>query len=62
MNKEEIKQQAIEYITYSLDSEEQLQLICEILSNISNNMYENGYIKESNSLLTCELTIKEILK
>lgn len=62
MNKEEIKQQAIDYITYSLNNEEQLQMICDLLSNISNNLYENGHIKESNTLLTCELTIKEMLK
>lgn len=62
MTKEEVKQQTMDYVTYSLNHEEQLQLICALLSSISNSMYENGYIKESNSLLTCELTIKEILK
>lgn len=62
MTSVEIKEQALFYIENNLSNEDQLELVCALLSNISNNLYENGYVKESNSLLTCQLTIEEIIK
>lgn len=62
MTKEEFKEQFIEYAEYNLDDETTLIAIKEILNRISNSLYENGYIKESNSLTTCELTINDVLE
>lgn len=62
MTSVEIKEQALFYIENNLNNEDQLELVCALLSNISNILYENGYVKESNSLLTCQLTIEEIMK
>ena len=62
MTQEEMKEQFIEYAECNLDDETTLTAIKEILNRISNSLYENGYIKESNMLTTCELTINEVLE
>lgn len=62
MTQEQLKQQFLQYAEDNLDNETILQAISELLSNISNELYENGYINQSNKLTTCEITINEILK
>ena len=62
MNQEELKQQFLDYAEYNLHNETILQAIRELLDNISNELYENGYTYESNQLTTCSLTIKDVLE
>ena len=62
MTQEQIKEQAFSYITYNLNDEITLKLITELLEIITNELYQNGYISESNKLTTSYLTIIEILK
>lgn len=62
MTQEQLKQQFLQYAENNLNNETILQAISELLSNISNELYENGYIKQANTLTTCELSIKEVLK
>ena len=62
MTQEQLKEQFLQYAEFNLNNETILQAIGELLQNISNELYENGYIYESNKLTTCELTIKELLK
>ena len=62
MTQEQLKEQFLQYAEFNLNNETILQAIEELLQNISNELYENGYIYESNKLTTCELTIKELLK
>lgn len=62
MTQEQLKEQFLKYAEYNLNNESILQAISELLSNISNELYENGYKNASNKLTTCELTIKEVLE
>ena len=62
MTQEEMKEQFLNYAEYNLHNDTILMAIEELLNKISNELYENGYSKESNSLTTCELTIKEVLQ
>lgn len=62
MTQEQLKEQFLQYAEFNLNNETILQAIEELLQNISNELYENGYIYESNQLTTCELTIKRILE
>ena len=62
MTQEEFKEQFLNYAEYNLHNDTILQAVIELLDNISNELYENGYTKESNSLTTCILTIKEVLE
>ena len=62
MTQEQLKEQFLQYAEFNLNNETILQAIEELLQNISNELYENGYIYQSNKLTTCELTIKELLK
>lgn len=62
MTQEQLKEQFLRYAEFNLNNETILQAIEELLQNISNELYENGYIWQSNKLTTCELTIKELLK
>lgn len=62
MTQEQLKEQFLQYAEFNLNNETILQAIGELLQNISNELYENGYVYESNKLTTCELTIKELLK
>ena len=62
MTQEQLKEQFLQYAEFNLNNETILQAIEELLQNISNELYENGYIWQSNKLTTCELTIKELLK
>ncbi len=62
MTQEQLKEQFLQYAEFNLNNETILQAIEELLQNISNELYENGYVYQSNKLTTCELTIKELLK
>lgn len=62
MTQEQLKEQFLQYAEFNLNNETILQAIKELLQNISNELYENGYIYDSNRLTTCELTIKRILE
>ena len=61
MTQEELKQEFINYAQNNLNNETLLQAIQELLCNISSELYNEGYSKESNRLTTCELIIKEVL-
>lgn len=62
MTQEQLKEQFINYAEFNLNNETTLQAIKEILDNISSQLYNDGYIKESNRLTTCSLIIDEVLK
>ena len=62
MNQEQLKEQFLLYAENNLDNETILKAVSELLDNISNDFYENGYIKEANTLTTCQLSIKEVLQ
>lgn len=62
MTQEQIKEQAFNYITDNLNNEMTLKLITELLEIISNELYQNGYISESNNITTCYLKLIGILK
>lgn len=61
MNQEQLKEQFLQYAENNLNNETILKAIQELLQNISNELYENGYAYESNKLTTAELIIKEVL-
>lgn len=62
MTQEELKNNFLEYAENNLNNETILQAISQLLENISNELYENGYVYQSNKLTTSQLTIDEILK
>lgn len=62
MTQEQLKEQFLEYAENNLNNETILNAIIALLNSISNELYENGYTKQSNTLTTCELSIKELLE
>lgn len=62
MTQEQILEQAKNYIDYNLNSENKLELVINILEDLSNNAFENGYNKQANTLTTVVLTLKELLE
>ena len=62
MTQEQLKEQFLQYAENNLHNDTILQAIKELLQSIQNELYENGYIYESNKLTTAELIIKEVLK
>lgn len=60
MTQNEFLEQSKNYIDYNLNDESKLKLIINILEDLSNNAFENGYNKEANTLTTVVLTLKEI--
>lgn len=62
MTQEELKNNFLEYAENNLNNETTLQAISQLLENISNELYENGYIYEANKLTTSQLIIDEVLK
>lgn len=62
MTQEELKEQLIEYTEYNLNNDTTLQAICELLEHISNELYENGYVNQSNKLTTAFLKIKAVME
>lgn len=62
MNQEQLKEQFLNYAEFNLNNKTILESIMELLKNMSNELYENGNIKESNRLTTAELIIEEVLE
>lgn len=62
MTQEQLKQEFLNYAEYNLNNATILQAISELLSNISNELYENGYSPAANNLTTAELIITEVLE
>lgn len=62
MTQDQILEQALNYIDYNLNDEKKLELVINILDNLSNYAFENGYNKEASTLTTMILTLKEMLK
>lgn len=60
MTQNELLEQAKNYIDYNLNDESKLKLVINIIEDLSNNAFENGYNKEANTLTTVVLTLKEI--
>lgn len=62
MTQSELKEQFIEYAAYNLNNDTTLQAVCELLENISNELYEHGYKTKSNKLTTALLKIKDVME
>ena len=62
MTQNELLEQAKNYIDYNLNSENKLELVINILEDLSNDAFENGYNKQANTLTTVVLTLKELLE
>lgn len=62
MTQEELKEQFIEFAEYNLNNDTTLQAIYELLENISNELYENGYTTQSNKLTIALLKIKDVME
>lgn len=60
MTQNELLEQAQNYIDYNLNDENKLELVINILKDLSNNAFENGYNKQANTLTTVVLNLKEI--
>lgn len=60
MNQEQLKEQFLQYAENNLNNETILKAIQELLQNISNELYENGYAYESNKITTAEINIREV--
>lgn len=62
MNQEQLKEQFLQYAENNLNNDTILQAIIQLLDSISNELYMNGYNRESNRLITSQLIIKDLLK
>ena len=62
MTQEQLKEQFLQYAEFNLNNETILKAIIELIDNIANELSENGYITESNRLVTTQLIIKEVLE
>ena len=62
MSQEELKKQFIEYAKYNLNNDTIIIVAYELLENISNDLYENGYIEQSDKLAIACLKIKEVVE
>lgn len=62
MTQEQLKEQFLQYAEDNLHNDTILSAICDLLDNISNELYENGYTNKSNKLTTIILKIKEVLE
>ena len=62
MTQEELKEQFLNYAEYNLHNDTILKAVIELLNRIGNELYENGYTKESNRITTCEMIIEEVLE
>ena len=60
MTQNELLEQAKNYIDYNLNDENKLELVINILEDLSNYAFENGYNKQANTLTTTILNLKEI--
>lgn len=62
MTQDELKEQFLEYAHNNLQNDTILKAVIELLNRIGNELYENGYTKESNRITTCEMIIEEVLE
>ena len=62
MNQEELKKQFLKYAEYNLNDDTILKAIIEMLNPLCNSFYENGYIKQSNTIETIMLMLRELLE
>lgn len=62
MTQEQIKDHILEYIELNANDLTALEVANEIINQLSNMLYESGYIDKSNQLTTCYLIIKEIIE
>lgn len=62
MTQEELLENYIDTIPCNLNDKTTLELVLNLLDNVSNNLYENGYITESNRITTAILIVKEVLE
>lgn len=61
MTQSELKDQTIDYIKNNLNDQTALEVAQKIIDDLSIELYNNGYISESNDLTTCYLIIKKII-
>ena len=62
MNQEEFKEQLLQYAKYNLNDDTIIKAIIEMLDPLCNSFYENGYIKQSNTIETIMLMLRELLE
>ena len=62
MTQEQIKDHILEYIELNANEKTALEVANNIINQMSNMLYENGYIYASNQLTTYYLNIKRILE
>ena len=62
MTQEQIKEYILEYIELNANEKTALEVANDVINQISNMMFESGYITTGNQLTTCYLIIKEILE
>ena len=62
MTQEQLKEQFLQYAENNLNNQTILEAITILLDNISNELYEEGYINESNKITTSTLIIENMLK
>lgn len=62
MTQEQLKEQAVDYITNNLNNKAALEVIREILNNISSELYYEGFVATSNNLSTAALIVEKIVK
>lgn len=60
MRQDQLLTEAYFFVLNNLYNDTILELIIELLDNLANEMQEDGYTKESNTLNTCLLSLKEI--
>ena len=60
MTQEQILEQAKNYIDYNLSSENKLELVINILDDLSVEAFKNDSCKKANTLATTILILKEI--
>lgn len=60
MTQEQILEQAKNYIDYNLNGENKLELVINILDDLSVEAFNNDCGKKANTLTTAVLTLKEI--
>ena len=56
----ELLKQALDYIEFNLNDDKKFELVINILENLSNYAFENGYNKEANTLTTIILNLNQI--
>lgn len=62
MTQEQLKEQFIEYAENNMNNLTILEGIKELIDNISNKLYDEGFTATSNNLVTASLIINEIVK